>query len=155
MLKNVIKFSVFTLAIVALGAIALYGIQFYRYKNSPEYRVLKDMENLKKQYAEDPYGGDTPEETLRLFIDALKSGDTDLAAKYFILDKQQEWRKDLAQIKDKGLLKNVTTELENTKLTKKTEEEAFFTLVNKDNIADAELIIGKNIYNKRWKIYEL
>ncbi len=34
----------------------------------------------------DTYGGKTPQETLNMFIDALKKGDIDLASKYFILD---------------------------------------------------------------------
>ena len=81
MLKSVIKFSLGIVAIVALGIGALWGADYLRYRNSPEYRALKEVERIKKEITDDPYGGDTPEETLRLFIDALKQGDTDLAAK--------------------------------------------------------------------------
>ena len=81
MLKSVIKFFLGGVAIAALGIGALWGADYLRYRNSPEYRAQQEIENIKKEIADDPYGGDTPEETLRLFIDALKQGDTDLAAK--------------------------------------------------------------------------
>jgi len=35
--------------------------------------------------SEDTYGGKTPEETLNLFIEALKKEDLELASKYFVL----------------------------------------------------------------------
>ncbi len=37
----------------------------------------------------DAYGGKTPEETLTMFIDALKKGDIDLASKYFTIDTNE------------------------------------------------------------------
>jgi len=45
---------------------------------------------LLAKYKADTYGGKTPEETWKMFVDALKAGDTDLAAKYFIVEKQKE-----------------------------------------------------------------
>jgi hypothetical protein len=41
----------------------------------------------------DTYGGKTPQETLRLYIEAVEKGDYELASKYFIGDKQVEWQK--------------------------------------------------------------
>jgi len=101
MFKNVLKFLGIGLGIAVLGLGAVYGVQYLQYRNSPEYKAVKDWENLQKQYAEDTFGGDTPEETLRLFVEALKKRDTDLAAKYFVLDKQPKWKTDLAKIKEK------------------------------------------------------
>lgn len=43
---------------------------------------------LEKQYREDTYGGDTPEETLRMFVEALEKKDFALAAKYYVPEKQ-------------------------------------------------------------------
>ena len=40
--------------------------------------------------AQDTFGGETPEETLAMFIEALKAGDMELASKYFVLEKQGE-----------------------------------------------------------------
>ena len=88
MRKNFLKYLVTVLVILILG----YGFLYWQERNSEEYKIKKEVENLRKQVAEDPYGGDTPEETLRLFIEALKQGDTELAAKYFVLEEQDKWR---------------------------------------------------------------
>jgi hypothetical protein len=98
MLKNVLRFSLGVGLIAVLGGVALYFIKSYLYVSDQRYQTEERMRELEKQYADDPYGGDTPEETLRLFIEALKAGDTDLAAKYFILDKQEQWTEDLGYL---------------------------------------------------------
>ena len=45
-------------------------------------KALSDFETAMKN---DTYGGKTPQETLEMFIDALKKGDIELASKYFSL----------------------------------------------------------------------
>lgn len=144
-----------TLAVVILGTGVLFILQYLNQKNSPEYQVKQQLKNLGKQYAQDPYGGETPEETLRFFIEALKAGDTELAAKYFVLDKQKEWKGNLAKIKEKGLLDEMVRDLENTRKTKTQENEVFYTTTNEKNVVSVQLIIGKNPYSQKWKIYEL
>ncbi len=59
-------------------------------------------EKLERAYREDTYGSTTPEGTLQLFIDALKAGDTDLAAKYFIIEKQRRMTEELRIGKENG-----------------------------------------------------
>lgn len=154
MLKNVIKFSFAGIGIAALGIGALYGIDWVRYRASPEYQAYRTMEQIKKEIAEDPYGGDTPEETLRLFIAALKQGNTDLAARYFVYDKQEEWKIDLMRLKEKKLLNQTISDLQNMALTKKTEIKAFFTLVDENNEAISQIIIDKDLLNNKWRIAE-
>ncbi|TSD03496.1 MAG: hypothetical protein Athens071416_177 [Parcubacteria group bacterium Athens0714_16] len=58
---------------------------------------LDYVEQYKQAQSRDTYGGKTPEETLGLFVDALKKGDTELASKYFVLDKQKEMVDSLKQ----------------------------------------------------------
>lgn len=154
MIKNVIKFAGFGIFFVVLAGAIIYAIGYWKYQNSPEYRAEKDLEALEKKYAEDTYGGETPEETLRLFIDALKKGDTDLAAKYFILDKQQEWKEDLAIIKEKKLLGEMIRDLERTKISRQDEQEVFYTATNEENIVSVLINIRK-IANGKWKILDL
>lgn len=137
-----------------MGLGAVYGTQYLRYRNSPEYKAVKDWENLQKQYAEDTFGGDTPEETLRLFVEALKKGDTDLAAKYFVLDKQQEWREELSRIEDKNLLKFMIEDLEKAKKSKSNDKEAFFTVTNENKVVSVLIDIRENV-NGKWKILDL
>lgn len=45
---------------------------------------------LEAAYKADTYGGATPEETLKLFIDALEKKDYELASKYFVVEEQGE-----------------------------------------------------------------
>ncbi|OGZ96456.1 MAG: hypothetical protein A3J10_01235 [Candidatus Sungbacteria bacterium RIFCSPLOWO2_02_FULL_54_10] len=64
MTKNIVKFFRGALTIVAIGMGILFAIDYIRYQKSPEYQTQKEVEQIKKEYREDPYGGDTPEETL-------------------------------------------------------------------------------------------
>lgn len=139
--------------IVAVGIGALFAIDYLRYQNSPEYQVQKEAENILKEYAEDPYGGDTPEETLRLFVEALKKGDTDLAAKYFVLDKQDQWREDLAQIQEKGLLNEMVRDLKNIKEDKIEGDTARYFIVSESG-QGAPLVLVRGT-SKKWKIRTL
>ncbi len=154
MFKNVFKFAGGAVVIAALGIGALFAIDYLRYQKSPEYRAEMQAERIKKEYAEDPYGGDTPEETLGLFVDALKKGDIDLAAKYFVLDKQDQWREDLALAKDKSLIDVMIDEAQRLQLSKKDEKEAFYTLTNEKNVVEVQVVLIK-AQNKKWKIQDL
>jgi hypothetical protein len=51
-------------------------------------RMQQDLISLAESYKNDSYGGSTPEETLRLFIEALEAKDYDLASKYFVVENQ-------------------------------------------------------------------
>jgi len=147
------KFAGVMIAIVLVGGLVLSIMQYIRYRYSPEYRAGENLKEIEKQYAEDFYGGDTPEETLALFISALKAGDTDLAAKYFVLDAQAQWREDLAVMKEKGFLVEMVKDLNKTS-TKIDGDTAFFTLTNQD-MPESQLVMHKNPLNNRWKITEL
>jgi len=153
MFKNMTKFAGVMIAIVLVGGLVLLAMQYFRYRSSPEYRAGENLKEIEKQYAEDSYGGDTPEETLALFISALKVGDTNLAAKYFVLDAQVQWREDLAVMKEKGFLVEMVKDLNKTS-TKIDGDTAFFTLTNQD-MPESQLVMHKNPLNNRWKITEL
>src|SRR3989344_2001636 len=159
--KHFWKFFAGLLAIVVLGFLVIYGADFY---NNP--RILRDWlearktqkqyEDLKKLYEADTYGGKTPEETLALFIDALKKGDTDLAAKYALPDDRN---KELADLQEEYKIdKNFNRLSLQLGLLKRTfgenKEEAFFILTDKNNIVTNQVILGKN-HNGVWKILEL
>lgn len=66
-------------------------------------QMLKQLEQEDYQRAmADTYGGKTPQETLQMYIDAVEKGDFELASKYFIGEKQEEWKKELVDIKAAG-----------------------------------------------------
>lgn len=155
MIKHAIKFLAGTGFMVLIGFGVLYALHFF----SPEYRqeqaAIQKLKEIQDQYAKDTYGGETPEETIQLFIDALKKGDTDLAAKYFVIDKQEEWKKDLTQIKEKNLMQFMLQDLDRIELSKKTEDEAFFVVTNLKNKITTQMVIQRNKLNNKWKIIEL
>src|SRR3989344_4665014 len=157
--KHFWKFFAGLLAIVVLGFLVIYGADFY---NNP--RILRDWlearktqkqyEDLKKLYEADTYGGKTPEETLALFIDALKKGDTDLAAKYVWIDDQEKVRVDLLQAKTTGNLNKAIERFGLLKKSKTEIDEASFTVLGEDSIVKYQILLGKN-QNDVWKILEL
>lgn len=152
--QTIQKFFVPILGIIAVAVALLWGVDYLRYRQSPEYQVESDLKKLERMYAEDPYGGETPEETLRLFIDALKQGDTDLAAKYFVLDKQEEWKIELSMIKDKGLLGVMVKDLEGATKSKEEVGTAFYTVANEENVVSVLIDLRKGP-NEKWKIIDI
>ena len=153
MAKTIFKFAAGFAGIVILGVLLILAVKYWGYRNSEEYKIERDLQKLEKQYAEDPYGGDTPEETLRLFIDALKAGNTDLASKYFVLDKQEEWRNELLLIKEKGLLDEMMRDLEKRETDKIDITEARYFLVDENGLT-SNLVLVKGP-NGKWKIRTL
>ncbi|MDP3661768.1 MAG: hypothetical protein Q8R17_02885, partial [bacterium] len=124
---------------VALAVIA-GGLWYWKAQNEPfvardfdeVVKELKDpkkiqeySDNLVEAYKKDFDGGDTPEETLNLFIAALKAGDTDLASKYFLLEKQAEMASELKIGKEKGNLPKLIAILEKKKIGSSLYEGAY------------------------------
>ncbi len=129
MTKHIFKFFIGGAAVAFLGWLLFFGLQYAATQSDPDQQILKKFENLEKQYAEDPYGGETPEETLRLFIDALKKGDTNLAAKYFVIDEQENWREQLSKIQEKGLMNEMIKDMEGVREEKINNEIARYFIV--------------------------
>ena len=110
----------------------------------------------------DTYGGKTPQETLNMFIDALKKGDIDLASKYFALDTNEKspdyltrkkWENSLNETKKDGGIDNLISLLE--KATPAGSSMAgYFGFEVRDNTAKLIGDIGMqlNKYSQVWKI---
>lgn len=169
--KSWIKIPAIILGLIILAAGVLYGTAYYRYLTSPEYQALKELQKLEDQYRNDPYGGETPEETFDAFIAALNAGDTALAAKYFIVDQQQEWTEGLANIKRQGNLDELIRNLEIARENKRVfaEDTVYFEYTEKVDKIDLQGQIfevpGGEItnsielvlvpHNRKWKITDL
>jgi hypothetical protein len=80
--------------------------------------VEADAQKQRAAEAADVYGGTTPQETWSLFVAALEAGDTDLAAKYFVVEKQEKWKDILKKGKESGYLE---LQLKNFKTIKSEE----------------------------------
>jgi len=145
------------LVIVAIGFFVVIASNYYT-KNQALGDAAEQQrlaEELEKQYMEDIYGGATPEETLALFIDALKAGDIDLAAKYFVIDKQEEWKLNLANIKNKGKLMSMAADLNGSRsFYTLGDGRIVFDIINGRKEVIASVDIGKGS-NGVWKILDL
>src|SRR3989338_10124979 len=70
------------------------------------WKYQRLVSKIEAPYKNDKYGGKTPEETFDLFLDALRKEDVDLASKYFVIPKQDNWGKALQEYKQQNLLAN-------------------------------------------------
>lgn len=61
-------------------------------------------EGLVKAYKNDTVGGETPQETWDMFIGALEAGDTEQASKYFVVEKQEEMKKQFDAGRENGAI---------------------------------------------------
>lgn len=108
-------FIVFVLLISALVVTRAYE----------KWRGMENVEKLAKAFRQyereiiearmaDTYGGKTPQETLRLYIDAVERGDYELASKYFVEGKREKWVKELPEIQKAGKLEAFLNPLKET-----------------------------------------
>lgn len=163
------RFIKFASAFVLIVFLALSFILLYENYLSPEAKFQKQQkENYKKfqdwqakyekAMREDTYGGKTPEETLQLFIDALKKEDIDLAAKYFVLNTNGEqdpkWKEALLKTKEAGKLNEVIELLSKAMPEEKDRayEEDFKFSVYENNKLKAYINLEFNKYSGVWKI---
>ena len=100
-----------------------------------QQQYINKIENLKEAYRQDTYGTATPEGTLKLFIEAFEKGDADLASKYFVIEKQEEYRDKIESW---------------IKLGKKDEMDVW-----ENNEIVTSIFFSKNTYNNLWKIEQL
>src|SRR3989344_4599780 len=153
--KTSLKFvGIFVVVIIA----ALAAIYYANYYFSPEQKALRYYAELERQYREDTYGGKTPEETLQLFIDALKAGDIELASKYFVVEEREKTKKTLQdEFKVDGNFDYMITGLQKLKRTTgnhNPDEKAFFIIVGEDGIVADQVLLVKNT-NSVWKIVDM
>jgi hypothetical protein len=143
------------LGIVLIIIVAVVGIVWWQYTHTDDYLLQKYYEDLERQYMEDTIGGATPEETLSMFISALKTGDVDLASKYFILEDQEEWRENLLDIKEGGAVDVMVRDLSTAKRGKDLgDDSTIFSVVNPLNEVVAMINIVR-LPNGIWKILDL
>ncbi len=83
----------------AVAVLVVGGVVFYKNKTpfdpgadvnsfTTGEQLLNFYEKLGELHEKDTYGGKTPDETLELFVDALKTDNIQLASKYFVPQKQ-------------------------------------------------------------------
>ena len=144
---------------MVLGIILISAFfAFYAYPKYQDWKFNKELKELTEEtnrpYLEDTYGGKTPKETLELFIAAVEKEDFDLASKYFVLSKQEEWRKELIEIKNENkmqeFLKPILKEIDNLRLKEPIWE-------TRENYISGDMVLFEFIkyYQGNWKIKEI
>jgi len=99
---------------------------------------LNNIEKQEEAYSQDIYGGKTPEETYQLFLEALKKKDIELASKYFVLDKQEQYKKALHEVDQNGmwdLMMEDLTRLDSANWDQIAEDYVNLELFSEDNIS--------------------
>ncbi len=169
--KTALKFFGIALLFVLVGAGIVWGVDYYQRVRSPEYQVELEMKKLEAAAKADTYGGSTPEETLALFIDALKKGDIDLASKYFVVDEQENGKKELVALSGtqvQNIINDILVAKKNSNSQEKDKAVFEYTKQVQSGFTEVggkkidipfgnylqTVVLVKNI-NNRWKILEL
>ena len=121
--------------------------------------IQKWIEAYEAEMKEDTMGGETPEETLHLFIDALRKGDAELASRYTLLDindpdMRAKWKADIEKKKREGRLNEIAGILSSAVYDASSSYPgtAWFSVLNKDGMADYSALLKLNKYSGVWKI---
>ncbi len=137
---------------VALAALILAVIvwQYWQYTHSTYYQQMKAVKALEKLYADDTMGGKTPEETLSLFLDAVKKEDFDLASQYAIYSAREDVKKWLIDIKENGQMEEFIKIYSQTVKEKGAGTDVAFNVYENNKVVDS---IGMSKNPKGiWKI---
>lgn len=174
---NILKSRSFhVLVIFLLVGVGLSFLIFWFHPTSRYARQVKKglsqvEEEIKKEealYANDTYGGKTPEETYQMFLAALQKQDIELASKYFILDKQAEYKALLEQIKTSGHWEEMMKDLlalrnQVGKFDGERKDLYVINVINDQNTSVATIVLALPVNNltqqnaplgKVWKIIE-
>ena len=110
----------------------------------------------------DIYGGKTPQETLDMFVAALKKEDMDLASKYFALDTNEnspdyltrkKWESGLIDIRNNNKVSEVISKLGSLKIQEKDDfGNASFQSLDEKGLVDISVNFIFNKYSGVWKI---
>ncbi|MDO8576372.1 MAG: hypothetical protein Q7R90_03585 [bacterium] len=161
----------FWVGVVVLILAALYFAGYLKwYAEGAKYRIQNQISNqyiasqeaqqaaLEAQYKNDPYGGSTPEATLKLFIEALEKKDYTLASNYFIPEKQKQYQEDLTDAANTGGPAAMVAAFKNgtVKIEKYLNEDQYkVRLYSSESKPPFIFEMIKNPFKDKWLISEL
>ena len=106
--RRILLFWGGSVLLIIMGAGAYLFLSGYIGNNNNQVGINEESDTrYVEAMAADTYGGQTPQETIDLFVAALRANDANLAAKYFMLDEnlsRNKWVKILNQLKEQGVL---------------------------------------------------
>ncbi len=151
--KSVKLISIFLIFIV--GAIFVWFTFYYMTPEARKNRETKEfLKEQKEKNKNDTYGSTTPRGTFDLYMKAVKTGDMELASKYFVIDKQKKMERKLKNLKKEYGLDRIEKVFKRLKLSKKTENKVFFTITDDKDKVKARAVLRKNSKGQ-WKMSEI
>lgn len=154
--KKLVFYLGIFLGILVLVFGIYYGVSWYR---NPERQYAKQEKIVEDAYRNDTYGGKTPQETLDLFVAALKQGDVDLASKYFALDdnlSRKKWEDLLNEVRKQDALAQMANDLAKYNESKKSIDNYYLFLYrDSDGKIGLQLTMIFDLYSGVWKIESL
>jgi len=164
--RVLIVFGIVILAAGGVFAFIYFNPEARREREEAEdtRRFLNNLEALKQESARDIYGGQTPEETLNLFIAALRSGDVVAAAKFFEGEPDfdtgylswEKFERELRRIQTDGNVMEFADDLEEYDRTSTDDMGiGYFTYLDDDGEGSFQLVIRRNQYSGIWKIEDI
>lgn len=139
--------------ILAVMALCLFVVYFFMPR--------QDANNILAQYETamraDHEGGKTPEETLRLFVSALRADDPARASRYFTFDADLSRKKPLerlTKLKQQGLFGAMADDIEKHARRARAayDGDAQFEIMNSDGTVGALIDLEFNTFSGVWKL---
>ncbi len=122
----------------------------------PESEAEKKIKAWEAAMRADNFGGKTPDETLKMFVAALRAGDMEQASRFFLLDEEgsrEKWVEELNEAKELGRIEKIISFLSNVTSAPEeiTSESDFkFRFNDEGNIGFLDLEL--NTFSGVWKI---
>ncbi|MBI2515132.1 hypothetical protein HYV91_03060 [Candidatus Wolfebacteria bacterium] len=152
--------------LIIAGVFILYTAVFWLWRAYESWQAGKALEkyhlNLKQVQEEDyrramadTYGGKTPQETLKMYIEAVEKGDYELASKYFIGDYQRVAKIDLDN-SSRAKISNLVSLLQKSLKSSGAYYSRDYMPGGKEFIIENPIYIRMRLYpNGIWKIIEI
>ena len=150
------------LAAVVVATTGGYFVWTKYFKYDLEKVYQEEEQKYIAAMTSDTYGGKTPQETLDMFVDALRKEDIELASKYFMLDENlsREWVLErLSDIENRNLLAqmigDITARAKPDLVNRLDDNDFKFVLYDDGGTVGARIEMQLNKYSQVWKIESL
>ena len=142
--------------VLAVLILSVISWQYWQYTHSAYYQQMKAVKALEKLYVDDTMGGKTPEETLALFLDAVKKEDFDLASQYAIYGMRDSIKSNLLKIKNDGNMSLLIEDLNRTEkiMTPEFGPDSLDFVIKENDIKKYTVLSMDKNKNGIWKINE-
>ncbi|OGD24860.1 hypothetical protein A2819_00630 [Candidatus Azambacteria bacterium RIFCSPHIGHO2_01_FULL_40_24] len=154
--KGILRSVIVLISILSIGFLGLWFLSGPKISiNNKNNLPIKTPVNKNITDGFSNFGGQTPQETLKLLISALEKNNLTLAAKYFIPENREVVSEDLERLNTTNLLGDLIKDLKNIKLGKlSTETHYYFEIIDETGQTAAALELIKN-QKGLWKIISL